>query len=285
MRRSRGPKRSRPGQGFSRSRRSALAPPARSVWYPILPGTASLPLLGIDGHPRDAPAARLRLLLFARRRARVDRDPHALVGDRRRRLPLEVPGEIALAHARQRRVVGVDDEVRVDPVGLHGVPGGCVVALRREPHPRAAGELEDRLHAPLPEGLRADHLRPLRVLERPGHELRRARGVRAHEHDGRRIDQRAAGVSLHFVDDLRAMTRGVDGPAGEELVRHLGRFVDRPARVIPHVEDDAGELAVRVSAEAGDGRVRAPRGSDPGTASRVCTRRRSSRGARRRSAP
>ncbi len=79
------------------------------------------------------------------------------------------------------------------------------------------------------------------ILERTGHELRRARRELVDQHDHRLVDERAAAVSLHLVDDLPAVPGRVDDAVLQELVRDVRSLVDEPARIGTQVEDDPRE--------------------------------------------
>ncbi len=137
----------------------------------------------------------------------------------------EVPGEVGLAHARERVGRVLDHDVRLDAQGLDRAAARRVVARRGELDGRVVAERHDGLHRALAERLRAHDLRALVVLQRAGDDLGGGRRAAVHEDDHRNALHRLRQRLQHVV--AAATARVILGSGVELLLRVFGAPVGR----------------------------------------------------------
>ena len=123
---------------------------------------------------------------------------------------------------------------------------------RRQREPRALAQAINRLHERLAPGRLTDDETAIVILDRAGHDLRRAGAAAVGERDQRKVGVVAA------LDAAVVLIRILDAPARvddqvpllEKPVRHLDRLVERAAGILANVEHQAlhallGQVAKR----------------------------------------
>ena len=185
----------------------------------------------------------------------------------------QVVGEVGLAHARaaHRAFRGFSHRpVGDDAFGLDRAPGRRVIARGGQFHPGAIRQIDLGLHRALAEGCGTHHHRTLVVLQRAGDDFRgRGRAVVDQHHDRHVLDGRRQPAQRIFTAAKRVFLgrRGVvvlgigQAPVGrddqgtrlEKGGRDADRRMQQAARVVAHVQHQAGQLAVRLLVHALDG--------------------------------
>src|SRR5919198_3952501 len=122
------------------------------------------------------------------------------------------------------------------PVGCQ--PGGdCQMQI-------AVSNFEVLLHRTLAEGLSADQLSPVMVLDRAGGDLGGRCRVLVDQHYKRSVIGMSISGDLAHVAAPAAAYQDGAGALGDELADHVVGGVDETTRVVAQVEDDAVDLSL-----------------------------------------
>ncbi len=133
--------------------------------------------------------------------------------------------------------VGRDPAPSSHPAAAEVLPVGGEVLADRDVERPAVGERHDLLEDALAVGVGSDDLGPAAVLQRPGDDLGRRRGVAVHQHHHRDPGRDRVPLGEVHLARLAAPGGRDDRAVGDEDAGHVDRLVKQTAAVLAQIED------------------------------------------------